>query len=138
MESFRFLCCGKSFENLNTCLKENVIGYKTLINLDRNERIFIVYKYNNEWMICASGVVEDKIEYNPFTEGIYKSVYKIGSVTYTVPFSINEKSRELLGTYWGLNFQSPKMIKSKDYIEYISNNYNEISLETLMEIISHD
>ncbi len=125
-ESIRFQCCGSSISNAKTCLQEQIIGFKAKFNIPEGEKIYVMVKVDDDWMVCGSGVVSLKTDKNPFpASDKIKCLYSLSDVEYCEPFSIKEQLKEMLGSSWGLIVQSPKAITSPEFIAYIEASFHK-------------
>lgn len=127
MDYIRLLCCGNSIENARCCLTKAVIGTAIKVNFAKDELVFIVVKYENDWNIIGAGYIDEPTNDNPFNpREKYKYVYKLTKVSFCKPFGITEETKMQLGERWGLLFQSPKKIYADEYISWIKSKYEKV------------
>ena len=78
----------------------------------------------------------DETEYAPFKNPERYYTYSVTDLAACEPYGVSEVLRENLGNYWGLIFQSPRVIENSAVESYIEQNFIISSNEKMLEILN--
>lgn len=132
LKGFKFICFGNSVDNLKMAIEYGIIGLAKRHSFTTGERIYFVIKSENEWKVCGRAEAGDETDLNPY--GKYYT-YTVSHFEACIPFSINEKSRQILGIYWGLNFQTPRTINNSEYVQYIERSFKQCNNKEMLQTL---
>lgn len=133
---FRLIPFGDSVENLELCVKYNVIGLPRRTTITEGDQLYFSVKKSGKWYICGRAKYLTETEDNPFENPGRYYTYSVKEVESCRPFEINAILKEQLGAYWGLVFQSPKKIKNKAVERYIEEGFNVIDKSKMFNILN--
>lgn len=132
----RFLCCKESVEDAIACIKDGLIAFRQNKNIPSGDLFYIIYGKNKNCYVCGRGYSSIATTRNTFQNPeLYKKIYDLVEIETCTPFSINELSKEELGSYWGMNLQSSSPVRCKEYIEKIADRFEHIDLEKCISIL---
>lgn len=134
--SFRFIPFGESKENLAICLKYHTIGIRRKTNIDKDEILYLTLKKNGVWYVCGKAKYLDETEDAPFENPERYYTYSVTDLVVCEPYGVSEVLRDNLGNYWGLIFQSPRVIENSIVEGYIEQNFIKTSNEKMLEMIN--
>ena len=131
----KFICFGTEIDNLRMTFDYNIIGIPKRHQFNKNDRLYLAIKAGGKWFVCGRAQAGQETDLNPFNNPGRYYTYLISNVEACVPFSINQKSRELLGDYWALMFQTPRYVENDKYIEFLNKEFKKIDNEKMFEIL---
>ncbi len=131
----KFICFGTEIDNLKMTFEYNIIGIPKRHQFNKNDIIYLAIKVGNDWFVCGRAQVEQETDLNPFINPGRYYTYMISNVEACEPFSINQISRELLGNYWALIFQTPRYVENDKFIDYLCTEFKGTDHKRTLEIL---
>ncbi len=120
------ICYGTSEKNVKLSFDTNIIGAGSYAKVPEGQLIYLVYKCDGEWTVVGRGIVGRISDDNPFEKPNKYRTYVVTKLKKCRPFSIKEICRQSLGEYYGLVLRTPQPIKSKEFINYLDDNFIEV------------
>ena len=136
MSNIRVLCYGDSIDNLKDTFEYHIIGVPKRTNFSQEDVIYIALKIQSYWYICGKTTIIAETDLNPFIGRGNYYTYSTSECIACYPIKINDKSREILGQYWGLIFQNPRVIKDEEYKDFVESSFMPCTEEILFSEIS--
>lgn len=122
--SIRILHCGKSIENYNICLENEVAGF-TRRGPEIGDVIYIVVRSKKSILCGIRGILSDVTDFKPWPDSDnYVISFNLENVEYAKPFDIKFLST-VGGTYWNLKYlQGAKVIKDEQAIHLLDDSFS--------------
>lgn len=119
----KFICFGDSVDNLKKAIEFSIIGLTKRHIFTKGEPLYFAIKAKNEWKVCGRANAGEETDLNPFEDPGRFYTYTVNDFEACVPYNIKSKSQQLLGTYWALNFQTPRIINNEEYCSFIIDSF---------------
>ncbi len=142
----RILHCGKSIENYDLCLKEEVAGF-TRRGPAIGDTIYFAVTINDKVYCGMRGSLAETTDFKPWPDNEnYVISFMLENVNYSKPFNIKFLSK-IGGKYWHLRYlQGAKIIKEEKSIEALAKAFEENIIDepkylgptTIDEIVNQD
>ena len=133
---FRLIPFGESVTNLELCVKYNVIGLTKRTNISEGERLYFTVKRGSKWRVCGRAKFLAETEDNPFDNPGRYYTYSVKDIEACTPFEINTVLKDQLGAYWGLVFQSPRIIENESIQKYIEENFKTVDYSKMINALN--
>lgn len=130
--NIKFICFGNSVNNLKNAIEFNIIGLPKRHLFNEGEQLYFAIKVNKEWKICGRANAGKETDLNPFENPGRFYTYTVTNFEACIPYDIRLMSRQILGPYWALNFQTPRVIDNKEYCQFIQNSFISTDTETML------
>ena len=131
-DSFKFICFGSSIENLRNALEFNIIGLTKRHSFAKGEELYFTIKTNGEWKVCGRAKAGEETDLNPFINAGNYYTYTITEFEACEPYEIRRRSQDILGPYWALNFQTPRIINNDEYAQFIIGNFIVTDIDEML------
>ena len=133
---FRLVPFGESEKNLATCMKYSIIGIRKKTKIEKGELLYLTIKKNKTWYLCGKAVFDAETEVAPFDNPERYYTYTVKDIVTCKPYEIGSVLRENLGQYWGLVFQTPRIIKNETVENYIEKGFVETKSDEMLKMVS--